>query len=233
VVRAARAAPGAGRVVVVDDGSVDETAAAAEAAGAEVVRARAPGEPGDKGRALASGVAATAAPVLVFFDADILGVAPAHFEGLAAPVLAGAAVLSCGIVDYGRAKNPLFLRLPPITGLRALRREIFAGISPERRRGFRIEIMINEVVARGRMPASIRVLAGLSHRSKIEKLGWAAGLPRHLAMTAELAGCLRDVPLWTYGAYLRHLRVLSTVGPPAESGGRRFIQPHEGAVDKA
>lgn len=237
VVRAARAAAGAGRVVVVDDGSTDGTAALAAAAGAEVVQARTPGEPGDKGRALAAGFAATTAPVLIFFDADILGVAPAHFEGLAAPVLAGEAVLSCGIVDYGRAKNPLFLRLPPITGLRALRREVFAGIAPERRRGFRIEIMINEVVARGRLPAAIRVLAGLSHRSKVEKLGWAAGLPRHLAMTAELLGCLGDVPLWTYGAYLRHLRVLSTVGPaggPAgDTGGRRFIQPPEGAVGKA
>jgi glycosyltransferase involved in cell wall biosynthesis len=232
VVRAARAAPGAGRVVVVDDGSTDATAEVAAAAGAEVVQARPPGEPGDKGRALEMGAAATSSPVLVFFDADILGAVPAHFEALAAPVAAGEAALSCGMIDYGRWKNPLFLRLPPITGLRALRREVFAAIPPERRRGFRIEIMVNEVVARGRMPAAIRTLSGLSHRSKVEKLGWAAGLPRHLAMTAELLGCLRDVPLWTYGAYLRHLHILPEVGSgPAAGGG--FIQPPAGAVDRA
>ncbi len=241
VVRAARSAPGAGRVVVVDDGSTDGTAAAAAAAGAEVVRARPPGERGDKGRALAAGVAATSSPVLVFFDADIEGVGPDHFAALAAPVLAGEAVLSCGIVDYGRWKSPLFLRLPPITGLRALRREVFAAIAEENRRGFRIEIMINEVVARGRMPAAIRVLGGLSHRSKVRKLGWAAGLPQHLAMTVELIGCLRTVPLWTYGAYLRHLRIVSAVEPDARPAAHpdtrpdtgRFIQPPEGAVDKA
>ncbi|HEY8020600.1 MAG TPA: glycosyltransferase [Thermoanaerobaculia bacterium] len=233
VVRAARAAPGAGRVVVVDDGSTDGTAAAAlsgVAGGVEVVAARPPGEPGDKGRALELGVAVTTAPVLLFFDADIEGVTPEHFEALAAPVLAGEAALSCGVLDYGRLRSPLFLRLPPITGLRALRREVFAAIPAERRRGFRIEIMINEVVARGRMPAAIRILAGLSHRSKVEKLGWTAGLPRHLAMTLELLGCLRDVPLWTYGAYLRHLQVLPAVRQSAEV---RLIHPTQGIVDKA
>jgi hypothetical protein len=236
-VRAARAAPWAGRVVVVDDGSTDATAAVAAAAGARVVPARPPGEPGDKGRALELGVAATSSPLLVFFDADLVGADPAHFEGLAAPVAAGEAVLSCGLIDYGRFKNPLFLRLPPITGLRALRREVFAAVPPERRRGFRIEIMINEVVARGRMPAAIRTLAGLSHRSKVEKLGWVAGLPRHVAMSCELLGCLRDVPLWTYGAYLRHLRILpevrSDARPLAEGAGRAFIHPAGRAVDRA
>jgi len=214
VVRAARAAPGAGVVWVVDDGSSDDTAEVARAAGAEVIAARAPSEPGDKAKALALGVAATTAPVLVFFDADILGVGPDHFEALASPVLSGARALSCGIVDYGAWRNPLFLRLPPITGLRALQREVFEAIAEEKRNGFQIEIMINEVVARQRLPSSIRVLRGLKHRSKIEKVGWRRGLPAHAAMTRELLACFGSVPLWTYGAYLLHLEIL----PPAGMG---------------
>lgn len=215
VVRAALAAPGVRQVVVVDDGSADGTAAAAAAAGARVIAcAAAAAASGDKGRALARGVAATASPVLVFFDADILGSRPAHFAALASPVLEGAAALSLGIVDYGPLRNPVFLRLPPITGLRALRREVFEAIPPGRRNGFRIEIMINEVVARGRLPSAIRVLAGLRHRSKIDKTGWKVGAPAHLAMMRELLGCLRTVPLWTYGAYLRHSTVLPPQGGP-------------------
>jgi glycosyltransferase involved in cell wall biosynthesis len=215
VVRAACGARGVGRVVVVDDGSTDGTAAAAQAAGASVVSTRLAGDTvntGDKGRALEAGVEATSSDVLIFFDADILGTLPVHFETLAGPVLGGTAVLSCGIVDYGW-KSPFFLRLPPITGLRAVKREVFAAIPPENRNGFRIEIMINEVVARCRLPSTIRVLSGLAHRSKIDKVGWRRGLPSHLAMTAELLGCLRTVPLWTYGAYLSHLTVLPPAGP--------------------
>jgi hypothetical protein len=49
-------------------------------------------------------------------------------------------------------------------------------------------------------------------------------------MTLELLGCLRDVPLWTYGAYLRHLQVLPAVRQSAEV---RLIHPTQGIVDKA
>jgi glycosyltransferase involved in cell wall biosynthesis len=215
VVRAALGACGAGRVIVVDDGSRDRTAAVAAEAGASVVASSLPGEPGSKALALARGVAASAAEVLVFFDADLTGVEPLHFEALAAPVLAGEARLSCGIVDYGALRNPLFLRLPPITGLRALPREVFAAVPEAKRKGFQIEIMINEVIARGGMPSAIRVLGGLRHRSKIAKQGWRRGLPSHLRMTGELLACLRIVPLWTYRAYLRNLSILPPAGAPA------------------
>jgi glycosyltransferase involved in cell wall biosynthesis len=217
VVRAARGAAGVGRVIVVDDGSSDGTAGEASRAGATVIRARPAGEPGSKAQALARGVEASDAPVLVFFDADIVDVQPVHFEALAAPVLSGGVALSCGIVDYGALRNPFFLRLPPITGLRAIPRDIFEAVPESRRNGFQIEIMINEVVVRRGLPSAIRVLAGLLHRSKIEKRGWRQGVPSHLAMTRELLACLRIVPLWTYGAYLRNLRIL----PPAVAGGPR------------
>lgn len=227
VVRAARATPGAGQVVVVDDGSSDGTARAAESAGAIVVSTGSAG--GSKARALSLGFEATAAEVLVFFDSDILNVEPEHFAALAAPVLAGEVWLSCGIVPYGRLRDPFFLRLPPITGLRALRREVFASVPEEKRNGFQIEIMINEVIARRRLPSSIRVLSGLRHRSKLEKVGWQRGLPAHLAMTRELLNCLRLVPLWTYGSYLRNLRVLPPSGeslsPAGADSAAALIQP--------
>lgn len=220
VVRAALATPGVGQVVVVDDGSTDGTSAVARAAGAAVVSTGSAG--GSKARALSRGfeaTAATTAEVLVFFDSDILNASPAHFAALAAPVVSGEVWLSCGIVPYGRLRDPLFLRLPPITGLRALRREVFAAVPDEKRNGFQIEIMINEVVARRGLPCSIRVLSGLRHRSKLAKVGWRRGLPAHLAMTRELLACLRIVPLWTYGAYLRSLRVLPSSGESLQAAG--------------
>lgn len=205
VVRAAAAARGVNRVIVVDDHSTDDTAAIAAAAGAEVLPSS-----GfcDKAKTMATGVRASSEDVLVFFDGDILDPRPEHFELLAQPVFDGCA-LSCGIIDYGRARNAIFLRLPPITGLRAVRRSVFQAISPEKLRGFQIEIMINEVVARGSMPACIRVLHGAGHRSKRQKTGWLRGTAAHLRMTAELLHCFTFVPLWTYGAYLRRLRVVT------------------------
>jgi len=146
--------------------------------------------------------------VLVFFDADILNLSPVHFESLAAPVVNGQRHMVCGLVDYGKIRNPLFLCLPPISGMRAIRRSVFEVIPPGRLNGFQIEIMINEVVARGALPTAIRVLSGTDHRSKVDKEGWSVGLRSHLKMTGELLNCFRFVPLWTYFAYLRALEVL-------------------------
>jgi glycosyltransferase involved in cell wall biosynthesis len=208
VVRAARAAAGVGNVFVVDDGSTDETANVARRAGAEVVAVPASDAPGHKGRALAAGVAASNAEVLVFFDADLTGVIPEHFEDLAAPILEGPFALSCGVLSYGPLRDPLFLRLPPITGLRALRRELFEAVDLANSRGFQIEILINEAVVRRGWPSSVRSLDGLRHRTKVAKRGWLRGLRASLAMWGDLLSCLRTIPLWTYPAYLRGLTLL-------------------------
>lgn len=204
VVMAARAAC-ARRVIVVDDHSIDATATLAAGAGAEVLVSR--GE-GSKALALATGVAASDADVLLFFDGDITGATPAHFDRLATPVLEQGFAMSCGVVDYGGWWSRFYLRLPPITGLRALRREVFTSIPESKRNGFQIEIMINEVVARGGMPSAITVLRGTGHRTKVAKLGLFRGGRAHLAMTLELLHCLTFVPLWTYRTYLENLSIL-------------------------
>jgi hypothetical protein len=36
-------------------------------------------------------------------------------------------------------------------------------------------------------------------------------------MTGELLGCLRIVPLWTYGSYLRSLTILSASSTPLDT----------------
>lgn len=216
VVEAALRARGVGKVFVVDDGSKDGTAMAARRAGAEVVSVVASNAPGHKGRALAAGVAASNAEVLVFFDADLTGVLPKHFEELAGPVLEGAYALSCGVLSYGPLRDPIFLRLPPITGLRALKREVFEAVDLAHSRGFQIEILINEVVVRHGWRSSARSLGGLHHRTKVAKRGWRRGLAASLAMWGDLLSCLRIVPLWTYPAYLRGLTLLPPV-PPVDS----------------
>jgi glycosyltransferase involved in cell wall biosynthesis len=104
-VRAAAGLPGADLVIVVDDGSSDGTAAAAERAGARVVRH--PRNRG-KGAALETGAAAVrllesgplesgAAPRhLLFLDAD-LGDSAAQAGPLAGPVRAGTADMTIAV----------------------------------------------------------------------------------------------------------------------------------------
>lgn len=72
-------------VLVVDDGSVDGTAPAAEASGARVVAAGEAG--GGKGQALLVAVAEARGDVLVFLDADVENFGPHFVTGLLGPIL--------------------------------------------------------------------------------------------------------------------------------------------------
>ncbi|MGH9209714.1 MAG: glycosyltransferase, partial [Acidimicrobiales bacterium] len=103
-VRALRGLPQVGRVLVVDDGSTDRTAAEALAAGAEVLRL--PSNRGKSG-AVAAGVAACpAADVFLLIDADLGGTAAAA-DRLLEPVLADQADLVVGVLPAGRRRSGL------------------------------------------------------------------------------------------------------------------------------
>jgi glucosyl-3-phosphoglycerate synthase len=71
-------------VVVLNDGSLDDTAEQARDAGALVVPG--PGGPGGKGRTMAAALAASTGDVLAFLDADVANTTPAFVTGLLGPL---------------------------------------------------------------------------------------------------------------------------------------------------
>jgi glycosyltransferase involved in cell wall biosynthesis len=146
VARARRQAPGA-RVIVVDDGSDDGTAGAAEAAGASVLRHP---ENLGKGRALATGLAAAVdagADAVVTLDADGQH-PPEAIPLLLEPIVAGTSDLVVGARARDTGSMPLGRRLTnwlsstllsravgfavpdSQSGFRAMRREVAAGVRP-------------------------------------------------------------------------------------------------------
>ena len=72
-------------VIVLDDGSLDDTADQARDAGARVVPG--PGGSGGKGRAMAAALGAASGDVVVFLDADVANTTPAFVTGLLGPLL--------------------------------------------------------------------------------------------------------------------------------------------------
>lgn len=154
-------------VIVVDNASTDETGRVAASHGARVVHEPTPG----KGQAMRAGVAATGADIIVFLDADLVGLRPEHVDELVGLVADGSAAMACGLFDRGPVANPIFLDgLPVLTGQRALRRELFEQLDLDDVRGYRVEAALNSLVAQSELERVDRVLPGLWHRTKEEKL---------------------------------------------------------------
>lgn len=140
VVRTAVASKLFSIVLVVDDGSRDNTADEARQQGAIILQHdRNRGKPA----AMRSGVSATAEGYICFIDADLTGVTRDHLAALVEPVAAGRQPAALAVFRGGRLATTLAQRISPmISGQRCLRRELLDGFS-EWECGYGIETAIN------------------------------------------------------------------------------------------
>ncbi|MGE5507043.1 MAG: glycosyltransferase family 2 protein [Chitinophagales bacterium] len=184
VIEVARRCPGVAEVLVVDDGSQDQTARVAELAGARVVRFP---ENRGKGAAMLAGAEAAGSEVLLFLDADLLGLTAAHLQALAGPVLAGDADMTMGLFESGRISTDLAQKLTPfLTGQRAMRRATFLAVPGVADAGFGVEVAISHYAKEANLRVTKVTLSGVSQVMKEEKRGFRAGFRSRLRMYWEL-----------------------------------------------
>ncbi len=177
-----------GPVVVVDDGSTDGTAAAAEAAGARVVRL--PRNVG-KGGAVMAAASALEVDVLVLLDADLVGLTPRQVRALAEPVCCGDADMTRGVFRGGRWRTTAAQRLTPqLNGQRALRRVDLLGVPGLRASRYGIEVAIGEHARRRGWRRLDVPLEGVSQVMKEEKRGVLAGIGMRAGMYRDILRAL-------------------------------------------
>jgi glycosyltransferase involved in cell wall biosynthesis len=178
--------PSVGEVVVVDDGSTDATVAAAERFAVRIVRLP---ENRGKAAAMAAGVDAAHGDVLLFLDADLTGLTPAHVAAMLAAYRAGDADLVIGVFRDGRLGTDLSQRIAAFTsGQRVMSRALW-----ERARSvvedteFGIETVLTRLAAKEGWRKVKVELSGVSHVRKEEKRGFWLGFADRLAMYWDMA----------------------------------------------
>ena len=108
-------------IVVVSDGSTDRTVEVA--CGFHGVRVIQLPQNMGKGYAMKVGLDNTPASIVLFLDADLVGLEPHHIRALLLPVYHGAADMALGVFCSGRGMTDLAQRLTPfLTGQRAVKR---------------------------------------------------------------------------------------------------------------
>lgn len=183
VVRVAQEAD-LGPVLVVDDGSRDNTAGAARAAGADVLRL--PGNLG-KGGAVAAGVRELDSQVVVLIDADLVGLKAQHLRDLALPVIAGEVDMTRGVFKGGRWSTTAAQKmLPQLNGQRAVRRELLMGLKDLQKSRYGIEVVITEAARSDHWRTRDIPMADVSQVTKEEKRGFFKGVGHRIKMYSDI-----------------------------------------------
>lgn len=176
------------QILVVDDGSEDRTAEFARKAGARVISL--PHNMG-KGGAMNVGVKNTKEDILLFLDADLLGLKAKHIRDLIRPVASGEVLMSIGVFGNGRFATDLaqFL-MPYLSGQRAVRREVFEKASGLDLTRFGVEFALTRYVKSAGISFREVELNQVTHLMKEEKLGLIRGFKARMKMYWEIAKCV-------------------------------------------
>jgi glycosyltransferase involved in cell wall biosynthesis len=172
------------RIIVVSDGSTDETVDVAKSFGVEVVELE---ENIGKGGAMKAGVERTLADIVLFLDADLIGLTPSHVLSLLKPVIKNEAEMSIGIFEKGRIATDLAQKMAPfLSGQRAIRRALLDQVCDMEIARFGVEVALHHFVENNNIKVKEVLLTDMSHVMKEEKLGVWKGMAARMKMYWEI-----------------------------------------------
>ncbi|WP_069649570.1 glycosyltransferase family 2 protein [Caloranaerobacter ferrireducens] len=173
------------RIIVVSDGSEDMTAQIARDFGVDVIELK---DNIGKGGAIKNGVDRTNGEIILFLDADLVGLKPKHVLDLLMPVINGECDMSIGIFNNGRFATDLAQKLTPyLSGQRAIKRYIIEGISNIDVTRYGVEVALTRYVSKNNIKTKEVYLDNVTHVMKEEKLGVVKGFTARLKMYRDIA----------------------------------------------
>jgi glycosyltransferase involved in cell wall biosynthesis len=176
--------PELAEIVVVSDGSTDGTVKVADSFGVTVVELS---ENRGKGGAIRAGLDRGPADVVLFLDADLVGLNTGHVYRLLSPVTSGQFAMSVGVFENGRVATDLAQKVAPfLSGQRAVRKDVLEKADRLDISRFGAEVALTQAVDSLGLPVAEVRLENLTHVTKEEKLGVVRGLAARLKMYWEI-----------------------------------------------
>jgi glycosyltransferase involved in cell wall biosynthesis len=177
------------QITVVDDGSTDGTAQRVLEFTRRETRLRLLRLERNRGKgaALVAGAEASPGDLLLFLDADLIGVSPQQIEQLIEPVRQGSCQISLAVFSGPGGPTDLSQAIAPgLSGERCLRWSLFSetpGLAESR---YGVEVALNRFGRKRGFPVRLVHWPGVTHRSKYEKRGLFRGLLAYLRMYQEI-----------------------------------------------
>ena len=177
------------RILVVSDGSTDSTAKIARELGVDVLELDCNK---GKGGAMKAGLDNCSDDIILFLDADLIGLKKHHVLNLLEPVICNNIDMTIGIFSNGRLLTDLAQRIAPyLSGQRAVRRNIISCISNIDISRFGVEIVLTRYAWKQKARTATVQLDDMTHCMKEEKLGLLKGFAERLKMYWDIAKGLK------------------------------------------
>lgn len=176
-------------IIVVSDGSKDNTAKISRDMGVFTIEYE---ENKGKGAALKAGIDNTNADILLFLDADLIGLTKQHVISLLEPVINDEADMTIGIFSNGRLATDLAQKVAPhLSGQRAVKKEIIINMSDIDMTRYGVEVALTKLVEKENYRVKTVELKDMTHIMKEEKLGFKKGIAARMKMYWEIVKCLK------------------------------------------
>lgn len=179
-------------ILVVNDGSEDNTSEVVRSFDISIIDLT---ENRGKSYAMWTGLKHTKGHIVLFLDADLIGLKPVHIENLVAPVVKDMADMTVGIFYSGRNITDLVQKLMPfLSGQRCVKREILDKLdSKEWFSGFGIEVALTRYAKEHKLRIQEVPLFNVTHSLKEEKMGLTKGMKARLKMYWEITKEIKKV----------------------------------------
>ncbi|MBN1535279.1 MAG: glycosyltransferase family 2 protein [Anaerolineales bacterium] len=195
-------------IIVVDDGSHDQTGRVALNAAQDDPRVKVITHPVNlgKGKAIFSGARACKNSIVVMVDADLTGLKPEHFNRLIKPVMESRVDMTLGIFRGGKlASDFSHWATPWLTGQRCFRRELLRYVNRDAAEGYGFETALTMAAKQRNWQCEQIYWRGVSHppsefhRGKYQGIMTRARIYSHILRAWYIATSYRWV-----GKYLKN-----------------------------
>lgn len=180
VLRVVKSVPLINEIIVISDGSTDDTASIAKDYEAYVVEL--PSNIG-KGGAIKAGLDVCNSEIILLLDADLIGLKMNHIYDLLVPVINNEFDMTVGIFKHGRAVTDLAQKIAPIlSGQRALKKYILEEIPNIDLVRYGLEMALTKLVNNESYRVKEVYLQDITHLTKEEKMGLVHGFSSRMKM---------------------------------------------------
>lgn len=186
VLRAVDSAENPVELIVVNDGSSDNTSEVVEESEVELTLLELKKNTG-KANALARGIEEASHSSLMFVDADLKGLESGHIDDMIDTYREGSWDMVIGVFHKGRLNTDISQKISPhLSGQRVLSRDLWGKLNKSAAEEFGVEMALTKLSLRENLNTTKVKLTGVTHVMKEEKRGFAEGLKSRLKMYGNI-----------------------------------------------